>query len=445
MPKLAPCCRIIPLCLSLVCYGSVFLSSIRSAEKIVVIGDSLSKEYALEFPLLNPANSAAWDERNWLELLAEHRGELLDIGKQSVWPDSRLIGHEYNFAFPGSTTSEWEAILTSPFLTEPEFIASRYNLNEALKDDADRVVIFLGANDLKNNYGTYSEGADPQNFINTVVSNLETLIDHVRALNSSVPIVLANVPDVGATPLVIDSHPESNKRQRVTAIVHAINSRLRQLANDAGIGYADVEQLTRRMLSPDRFVLGGVRFFTSVDPKVLSNDPEYLFSPDGFHVNTSAQLLVANEIVSAFHEAYPNETVIPPFTTEELLSVLGISSDISFNRWAEAYGLGGFSEETDSDGDGATLLQEFALDMDPRVADSAGRIEGIRSGNQWELHYRLRVTGSAQFNVIAQFSKDMLNWTPVPANQITIEESGNRAWISLRDFPCFLRLEITGL
>jgi len=429
----------------LVIFSGAFCNSSHAAEKIVVIGDSLSKEYSIEFPALNPGNPAAWGERNWLELLSANRSDLVDIGRESVWPDARLFGHEYNFAFPGSTTSEWVEILTSPLLTNPEFLASRINLNLALKDDADRVVIFLGANDMKNNYRTYSGGADPAEFIDAVVSNLSTLVDHVRAFNSSVPIVLVNVPDVGATPVVLEDYPDPAQRQRVADITSGINSRLRQLADAEKIGYADVAQLTTQMLSPDRMVIGGVRFFVSVDNKFLSNDPEYLFSPDGFHVNTSVQLLIANSIISAFREAYPQQTVVPLFESEELLTILGIAPDVTTDQWAEAYGLGSFMGEDDSDGDGATRLQEFALGMDPRVADSEKRPLGNWTGNRLELRYRLRVADSDHFSAEPEFSKDLLNWSPVAEDQIRIEDGGHRAWVTPTEFPCFLRLKISEL
>lgn len=296
---------------------------------------------------------------------------------------------------------------------------------------------------MKNNYGTYASGADPTDFINTLVSNLGTLVDHVRALNSTVPIVLVNVPDVGATPVVTEDHPDPSERQLVTDITSEINTRLQQLANSENIAYADVEQLTRRMLSPDRFVIGGVRFFISVDNKLLSNDPEFLFSPDGFHVNTSVQLLIANAIVGALQDAYPNEVVIPPFEAEELLLVLGIAPDVTTDQWAEAYGLSSFVGEDDSDG--AAHLQEFAFGMDPRVADSGKWPRGMWTGNQLELHYQLRVAESDHFSAIPEFSKDLLNWFPVPTEQIIVEDGGNRAWVTPSGFPCFLRLKVSDL
>lgn len=434
----------LPLAFSIY-FATILLSSAQGAEKMVVIGDSLSKEYELEFPLLNPGNPAAWDERNWLELLSEHRGEYIDIGKQAAWPDSRLVGHEYNFAFPGSTTAEWEDILSSTIFTHPEFLTSRLNLNQNLKDVADRVVIFLGGNDLKNNYRTYATGADPTDFINGLVSHAEAIVDYVRDQNTTVPIVLVNMPDVGATPIVVDTYPDSVERQRVTSITKEVNLRLLRLAKTKRIGYADIEQTTDRIISEPRFVLGGVRFLTGIDPKPLSNDPEYLFSPDAFHPNTAMHFLIANEINRAFEIAYPTLEAIPPFTNEELLTILGIPPDLSRDQWAEAYGLSSFREDDDSDRDGASLLEEFVFDMDPNVADSEQRAQGYWTDDQMGLRYRLRLSSSTHFIVTPESSGDLDNWEPVPTDQTTVENGLRSSWIVQQDSNVFLQLKIQGL
>lgn len=412
---------------------------------MVVIGDSLSKEYELEFPLLNPGNPAAWDERNWLELLSEHRADYIDIGKQAVWPDSRLVGHEYNFAFPGSTTAEWEDILTSTIFSNPEFLSSRLSLNQNLKEVADRVVIFLGGNDLKNNYRPYATGADPTSFINGLVSNVEAIVNYVRDQNTNVPIVLVNMPDVGATPIVVETYPDPVERQRVTSITKEVNLRLLLLAKTKRIGYADIEQITDRIIKEPRFVLGGVPFVTSIDPNPLSNDPEYLFSPDAFHPNTAMHFLIANEISRAFDIAYPNLEAIPLFTNEELLTILGIPPDISRDEWAKAYGLSSFTEDDDLDGDGASLLEEFIFDMDPKVADSDKRAQGYWTDDQMGVRYRLRLSNSSHFMVTPEFSSDLSNWKPVPTEQTTVENGVRRAWITPQDSNVFLQLNLQGL
>ena len=445
MFSLTFCGRILLQLVFSICFVAILLSSTQGAEKIIVIGDSLSKEYELEFPLLNPSNPAAWDERNWLELLSEHRADYVDIGKQAVWPDSRLLGHEYNYAFPGSTTSEWEDILTSTIFTHPEFLTSRLSLNQNLKDVADRVVIFLGGNDLKNNYRTYATGTDPTDFINGLVSNVEIIVNYVRDQNTNVPIVLVNIPDVGATPIVVETYPSTIERQRVTAITKEVNLCLSQLAKAKRIGYADIEQITDRIINETRFILGGVRFLTSIDPNPLSNDPEYLFSPDAFHPNTAMHFLIANEINRAFEIAYPTLPAIPQFSTEELLTILGIPPDVSRDQWAEAYGLNGFAEDDDSDGDGAALLEEFVFDMDPNVADSEQRAQGYWTDDQMGLRYRLRLSNSTHFMVTPEFSSDLSNWKPVPTEQTTVEKGLRHTWIAPQNSNVFLQLRIQGL
>jgi hypothetical protein len=76
------------------------LSATLRAEQCLVIGDSLSKEYEVEFPILFRNNREAWDSRNWIEILDQHRGTWFDTGKWSGFADPRILGHEHNWAFP---------------------------------------------------------------------------------------------------------------------------------------------------------------------------------------------------------------------------------------------------------------------------------------------------------------------------------------------------------
>ncbi len=414
------------------------------AEKLLVIGDSLSKEYAIEFPLLNPGNPAAWGERNWVELLSLHRGDLIDIGQEGAWPDSRITGHEYNWAFPGSTTSEWEEILTSSFFEAPQNVLLRTNLDAHLDGVVDRAVIFLGGNDLKNNYGTFYDGKDPANFINKLVANVREIVDYVQDRDADLPIVLVNMPDVGITPVVQQEKPDAAKRQLVTDLTDAVNERLKTLAEQRGIGYADIEQWTALLTGPERFVVGGIQFFKSVDPESLSNRPQYLFSPDGFHPNTMAQLLFANEIVEAFARTYPDLTIVPPFSTEEMLTVLELEPDVSFTEWAEAYGITSAEPTDDGDGDGVPLYQEFAFDLDPRIADADRGPSPIITGERLEIHYPTRVRDSAHFEITPQFGIDLENWQPVPPEQHQMGVDGRyQAWVAPHGDRCFLRLTVT--
>ena len=77
-----------------------------SAQQCLVIGDSLTKEYEVEFPILYPGNRDAWDSRNWIEILHQERNSWFDLGSWSAYYDYRIVGHKYNWAFPGATTAE---------------------------------------------------------------------------------------------------------------------------------------------------------------------------------------------------------------------------------------------------------------------------------------------------------------------------------------------------
>ena len=423
--------------------------SLHGADKWVTIGDSLTKEYKIEFPILNPSNPAAWGERNWLELLSIHRGEYVDIGPNAAaWPDLRVTGHEYNWAFPGSKTTEWREVIEATLLSNAFFVFNRTVLNRYLDDVADRVVIFLGGNDLKGAYRRHYDGADPTPFVNAQVSNITTIIDHVRSQNATAPIVLVNMPDVGVTPVVKNNpdYSDASKRQRMTDLTNDLNKRLRTLSTQKDIGFADIASLTNELAGPERYVIGGVHFLKSVDPNSLSNDPVYLFSPDGFHPNTPAQLLFANAIAHGFNERYPGLDPVPLFSTEEMLNILGLEPDMSLAEWAAAYGMDASdgTADLDGDGDGASLLEEFALGMNPRDPDAEQRAFGLLTNERLELSYSPRVANSIQFTIVPQFSTDLREWPPVSQEQRFTDPSGSaQAWITPHAEACFLRLSFS--
>ena len=428
----------------LACLATFLLANLQAAEKWVTIGDSLTKEYAIEFPLLNPDNPFAWGERNWLELLSEHRSAYVDIGQLSTWLDSRLTGHEYNWAIPGTKTSEWKEIIEATIFSNPLFVYNHDVLDGYLNNVADRVVIFLGGNDLKGKYSTHYNGTDRTPFVNSLVSNVTIIINHVRSQNATVPIVLVNMPDVGVTPVVQEEFTDPIKRQLMTDLTDDVNARLRALATQKDIGFADIASLTSELTGPRHYVIGGVRFQKSRDPKDLSNDPDYLFSPDGFHPNTPAQLLFANAIARGFNEHYPELDPVPLFSTEEMLGILGLEANVSFTDWAAAYGVEATDGRADLDGDGASLWEEFALGMDPRDADAEKRSVGFWTGERLELRYQPRIAISSKFTITPQFAEDLMTWSPIPAAQQMMSAAGSaQAWILPHGDRCFVRLSFS--
>jgi hypothetical protein len=94
------------------CFGVLALvAPAESGEHVLVIGDSLSKEYGVEFKGLYPDHPDAWEARNWCEILDAERNSMFDLGSFGVFADFRATGHEFNVAKPGGTAREYRNFL----------------------------------------------------------------------------------------------------------------------------------------------------------------------------------------------------------------------------------------------------------------------------------------------------------------------------------------------
>ena len=65
----------------------VAVPAVTAGENVLVIGDSLSKEYEAEFKGLYPDHPDAWDARNWNEILDARRNAQFDLGSWGVFAD----------------------------------------------------------------------------------------------------------------------------------------------------------------------------------------------------------------------------------------------------------------------------------------------------------------------------------------------------------------------
>ena len=104
-------------------------SRAQGAQQVLVVGDSLTKEYQVEFPILFPNNPPAWLARNWVELLHTHRNAHFDLGSVSTFLDPRVTGHKHNWAFPGSLATSTRSMLR-PFAS-PRSSAPRPTANSS--------------------------------------------------------------------------------------------------------------------------------------------------------------------------------------------------------------------------------------------------------------------------------------------------------------------------
>ncbi len=291
----------------------------RAVEQCLVIGDSLTKEYEIEFPALYPRNQDAWDARNWIEILHEQRHTWFDLGGFGAFPDYRITGHKYNWAFPGAQSGEIRGKLTSSSWLDKFW---QNELKSEIRGEAERAVIFAGGNDASSNYGKIYNGSSPTAFINATRDNLIRIVDWVRAVRPSVKIVLAAVPHVGCAPDVQRKYPtDPVKTARVTAALASLNTQLASLAKSRGIGFSDgVFDFTRDLIAKP-LVIDGVEIQRKADADCR---PTYAFSGDGFHPNTPLQAKIAQIIAGTFRAKWPSPA-IPVLTDPEIrVKVLGL-------------------------------------------------------------------------------------------------------------------------
>ncbi|MBK8094227.1 MAG: hypothetical protein IPK32_20230 [Verrucomicrobiaceae bacterium] len=402
------------------------------AEQCLVLGDSLSKEYEAEFPGLFPQNPAAWQARNWIEILHQHRTDWFDTGTWDAYADIRLTGHAHNWAMPGATTAEIKSMLTS--LLNQWWVSS---LKNHIRYDVERVVIFAGGNDADSYYaGLYNGFVGPEVTAPTL-ANLQWLVSWVRALKPSIPIVLVSVPHVGCTPKIQQGYPtDAVKTARVTAAMDALNASLATWATQQGIGFVPgVYEFTRAIITQP-YRIGGIEFYRVAD---ADSRTRYVFSGDGFHPITSAHARIAQLIVAAFQASY-SATPIPSLTDDELITqVLGLDPDIPFHEWMASQGTSG-TLTGDADQDGVPNLIEFALEG---VTHAASMPQPTFQNGALTMNYRLRTVFSEWGSLTPQKSADLHTWTDLPASEIHPQPDGSITIAVPGTEKAFLRLRAT--
>jgi lysophospholipase L1-like esterase len=378
-----------------------------------VIGDSLTKEYEAEFPALYPNNPASWQARNWVEILHQHRTGWFDLGTWSAYPDPRLTGHRFNWAFPGATTTDIRNQLSNAF----NFWWTN-TLKSQLRTDVQRVVIFAGGNDADSYYASLYNGTADASVTNTTLGNLQWIINYVRTVNASLPIVLVSVPHVGCTPKIQAGYPtDAVKTARVTAAMDALNASLASYAQSQNIGFVPgVYDFTKSLITqPLR--IKGIEFYRVADANARTR---YVFSGDGFHPNTCAHTKIAQMVVDAFNTKYP-ATVISPLSDAYIIStVLGLDPNIPFTEWLASVGQSG-SFTADSNGNGIPNGIEFALEG---ITDASSMPKTVMQGNALTLTYRPRAVFAEWGSIQAQSSTDLINWTDIGTTQTTTNADG---------------------
>jgi len=464
---------------------------VPAGENLIVIGDSLSKEYEAEFKVLYPTHPDAWRARNWNELLDERRNTKFDLGSWGIFADFRLTGHTYNCAKPGGTAREFRNFLRQDQAAEDEIKASSggnliwpffptwLDTFDDLTADAEKIVIFYGGNDLalgnsdplanpdyngepkqidyESIYdGGFGDASDPDRLRDSIRKNIRSIVQYFRVPPSGQtqprfggPIVLVNAPHVGSAPKVIgDTGTDQTKHARCTTMIEQLNDELRALATEFDLGYADIYSLTDQIRQPGDFTIGGISF-----SRVPDDDcgPRFLFSGDGFHPNTPAQAKMAQIILDAFRTKYPATTgASAPLSDREIIGdILGLPLDTGFKEWLDANNAPADRRGplSDPDEDGVENILEYALaGRDPTgIGDPplpTPVVETSIGTPVLRLDYTPRFATNVYCRLFPQRSSNLLTWTEVPSDRITTNADGTvtvrEAWSA--GTPSFLRL-----
>lgn len=408
------------------------------AEETIAIGDSLTAEYdtipdVSGFPREATAYAEVtvdgWESMSWVEILGRLRGDAFDFGRTRelprIWGVPRMSGYELNWAIPGISASQYEDFVTSSASSNIGYWTARQPLEAQLETRAERVVIWLGTNEFRANYGFLYDGGDSQALIDGLIEDLGQVIDFVQNQNRELQIVVANLPDLGASPAKKAAHPDPERRARVTAATEIANTRIAELAAEKGVAVANVYAQTERLVQGVPTYFGAVEI---IDDQDADNDPHYHFTRDGLHPNTPSQIELARIILRTFNIAYG--AGIPQITAAEALNLLGIDPREPYFDWLNSYGVTKRGFKADLDGDGLSQLVEYGFDLDPTVSDAAelpvargGPVLGIPG--EISVNYHPDPARARHVRVRVQYSTDQLSWTGVPPENVVANSDGS--------------------
>jgi hypothetical protein len=344
----------------------------------------------------------------------------------------RLTGYEYNWGIPGIEAGQYEDFVTSSAWSNFAYYLLRQPLEDQLQQKAQRVVVWLGTNEFRASYGTLYDGGDPTSLIDGLIDDLGRILDFVKRQNSKLQIVVANIPDVGASPSKQAAHPDPLLRARVTAAIVAANQRIAALAAKKGAGLADVYDRTARLIAGEPLYFGAIEI---IDALNADNDPHYAFTRDGLHPNTPLQIENARAITRAFNVKF--KAGLPLITDAQALTLLGINANEPFYDWLASFGFTDKSFIADEDGDGMTRLVEFAFGLNPKIAEPSPVATFTSPDRPGELRveYSLAPGHERYVRALPQWSTNRITWRNLPAAQVVTHAGVVSATFSAANGP----------
>lgn len=480
------------------------LPPVVTAAPVLVIGDSLTKEYQISFPGVPIAGVPGIDAdnpaaRNWVEILAARRGAQFSLGEYrdsvfAAWRDLRLLGHEYNWAVPGATARQVRDLLLGQNPEEitndsalaqltnlaPEWQQTGAHITAQLQTGtAAAVVILIGGNELRSGspdpaaavngaritYATIYNGdgtgtGDPQPLMNSLKDSVQAIANFVRAGNATIPLAICAVPHIGATPDVMSRFPTDAVRTgRISNALETLNAELKTWTESTakGVWVDSSYTLTRGLISAP-LDIGGVTFRSESDALGPADSAaahnRYLFAQDGFHPATALQALVARGVSAALKAAYPAVygTMEPLGSREILTDVCGIPASTGFTEFLTSASVPAGSQGAldDPDQDGLPNILEFALaGLSPSTPDAQAAItfgiEPFLDVPVATLTWQPRFIDNVACTITCQASEDLATWTDVPDSLVLTNNDGTRTArfpVDLRR-KAFLRLKVT--
>ena len=415
------------------------------AANVVALGDSLTAEYDT-IPSIPGFSSEAteyaeitvpgWESMSWVEVLARVERFQWSFGGSKKWPSvwsvPRLTGFEFNWGIPGIEAGQYEDFVTSSAWSNFAYYYLRQPLEDQLQNKAQRVVVWLGTNEFRASYGDLYDGGDPTSLIDGLIDDLGRILDFVKAKNSKLQIVIANVPDVGASPSKQQAHPDPLLRARVTAAIVEANNRIAALAAKKGVGLADVSDRTARLIAGEPLLFGAIHIIDALD---ADNDPHYAFTRDGLHPNTALQIENARAITRAFNAKYNAGLAL--ITDAQALALLRINANEPIYDWLASYGFSDKSFIADEDADGLTRLVEYAFGLDPTVANPspATLFTSPEHPGELRVEYSPVPEHARSVRVLPQWSLDRVVWRNLPAAQVVTNAGVVSATFSATNGP----------
>ncbi len=390
--------------------------------KVLVIGDSLSAEYEYSTPFSAPdSDELDANTLNWIEILDQERDTEIDFGSESTHGDLRAAGFKYNWGIPGGETDVWEDVFQAEFdLFDLEELFL-YNSQQELLSQLDNVhiaVILLGGNDIRKVYKDLYDNTPPAGFPSGIINRYTYILDELRDKRPDLPLVIVNVPELGATPDIQESRPDPAKRAIATTYIETLNTQLAAVATTYNAQLVDFFSQTSAIITTDPYYIGSQQMIKSYDPE---NPPTYLFCKLKFHPASGLQAQLANITVDGINAKLG--TSITTIPDREILSdVLGLNPDQAFLDWTATYPGTTPTFLSDDDADTLNALAEMALGTNPLVSNPPPALQP--NGPTWQLTFTPDPTASRFVQTIPEESTNLQLWTPIPPARLTTLPDG---------------------